>query len=112
MSAAVPVPPLFAFLDARFWWATGALCGALLLGAYVIWAARGWSRRGVETPSANEELSRYRALYEKGEISKQEFDRLRGVLGGEIRSSLGLKKKEPGAGPPPQAEEPREPPSS
>jgi len=96
----VAAPPL-AFLDTRFWVTTGAFVASLLIGAYIIWAVRRWQKDGAARVSANEQLSHYRTLYEKGEISEQEFNQLRGVLGGEIRQSLGIKKKPPEAGPPP-----------
>jgi hypothetical protein len=60
------------------------LAVALLLAALVIEVVRRWSRRGPATPSASDQLGQYRALYRRGEISQQEFDRLRAVLGGEI----------------------------
>ncbi len=106
MSVAVPAPPVFAFLDARFWWTTGAMMAALLLGAYVIWAFRKWQRSGASHISANEQLSHYRTLLEKGEITEQEFNQLKGVLGGEIRSSLGMPVKLPPR--PPDAAPPQE----
>ena len=60
------------------------LAVALLLAALVIEVVRRWSRKGPETPSPSDQLAQYRALYRRGEISQQEFDRLRAVLGGEI----------------------------
>ena len=60
------------------------LAVALLLAALVIELVRRWARKRDETPSASDQLAQYRALYRRGEISQEEFDRLRAVLGGEI----------------------------
>jgi len=75
---------------------TGALlAGALLLGAFVIACIR----RVLRSPRASvdpvDELTRYRQLYERGELSEEEFKRLRGLLGGEVRRQVGLETNKP-----------------
>jgi uncharacterized membrane protein len=57
---------------------------ALLVAALVIELVRRWARKGESTPSASDQLAHYRTMYNRGEISQEEFDRLRAVLGGEI----------------------------
>jgi hypothetical protein len=71
---------------------TGALlAGTLLLGALLIAALGRWRRRPAPvSPSASDQLAQYRALYEKGAISQEEFDRLRAHLGGQLRQDLNL----------------------
>jgi hypothetical protein len=88
------------FEDERFWITTGLLVFGLLAAAAFIWMFRHSRRRPDAGPSPNDELSRYRSLYEKGEISQEEFNRLRGVLGGQIRQSLGIEKPAPKPEPP------------
>jgi hypothetical protein len=66
------------------------LAGTLLLGAAIIALYRRWWREEDKTPSASDELARYRTLYEQGTISEEEFNRLRGILGTEIRRSIDL----------------------
>ena len=61
-----------------------SLAVALLAAALVIEMVRRWTRKGPALPSASDQLAQYRALYRRGEISQQEFDRLRAVLGGEM----------------------------
>jgi uncharacterized membrane protein len=61
------------------------LAGALLAAAAVIEGVRRWRQRGEKTLTASDQLATYRALYNRGEISQEEFDRLRDALGGEIR---------------------------
>ena len=97
------LPPLPAFFDPRLMWATGLLAGALLAGAAAIALARRWSRAGGAAPDAGSELSRYRALYEKGQISQEEYARLRDVLRGQLRAATGTVKPQP---PPPAAADP------
>lgn len=66
------------------------LAGALLLGAFAVVLAARWRKNSTALNlSASDELARYRLLYEQGAISKEEFEKLRGLLGGELRKSLG-----------------------
>lgn len=77
-----------------------ALAGALLLGAALVALFRRWQNDPVTPNSApSDELARYRSLYERGEISEEEFKRLRGVLGGEIRRAVNLPGKPTGKAP-------------
>lgn len=63
------------------------LAVALLVAAAVIEFVRRWRQRGEKTLTPSDQLAAYRALYNRGEISQEEFDRLRDALGGEIRRS-------------------------
>ena len=65
-----------------------SLVGALLLGAVVIALVRRRLRMDAVRPDAGNELARYRALYEQGAISEQEYRSLRALLGGELKRSL------------------------
>src|SRR5437763_900613 len=65
------------------------LAGALLLGAAVIALVGRWRRRAEpDSPGPSEQLAHFRSLYERGTISQEEFDRLRALLGGQLRESL------------------------
>jgi uncharacterized membrane protein len=72
------------------------LAAALLVGALIIaWAAR-WRKRSVsEGVSASDQLAHFRSLYEQGAISQEEFNRLRGLLGGRLKAELELGPKPP-----------------
>jgi hypothetical protein len=74
--------------------------GALLVGAFIVAVANRWRRRGDERPSASDQLAQFRSLYDQGHMSKEEFDRIRARLGGQLREEMALP---PGAGkaPPP-----------
>ncbi len=96
-------------------WSTAILIGALLLGALVIaWVAR-WRRRGRGAGlNPSDQLAEFRNLYLEGAISKEEFERLRAVLGPQIRGTAGRSEKadNPPAppAPPPSANGPGAPP--
>jgi hypothetical protein len=65
------------------------LAGTLLLGAAVIAAVGRWRRRsGSETFGPNEQLAQFRLLYEQGALSQAEFDRVRTLLGQQLRQDL------------------------
>ncbi|MBY0230652.1 MAG: SHOCT domain-containing protein [Gemmataceae bacterium] len=102
----MPLPPLPAFIDAAIMWATGLLAGTLLAGAVAIALARRWRKRQGEVPDAGSELSRYRALYEKGEISEEEYHRLRDVLRGQMKTAFGAGKPAPGPASPSEGVKP------
>ncbi len=76
-------------LDARFLWATLAFLAAVAVGYLVIvWVDR-WRKRPVQYQlSAEDELAQYQALYERGELSQGEFERLRTLLTQRRRQEL------------------------
>lgn len=62
------------------------LVGALLVGAMVIAVVGRWRKtnRAVSvTPS--EQLAAFRTLYDRGEMSQAEFDRVKALLGNQLR---------------------------
>jgi Short C-terminal domain len=62
------------------------LCAVLLVGAAAIALVKRWRQRDVsESLSPSDQLAEYRSLYEQGVMSKEEFDRLRALLGGQLR---------------------------
>jgi len=93
-----------AFLIPGLW-----LTGAILVGALVVAVVNWWRKKanqGFCSPS--EQLAQYRALYEQGALSEEEYNQLRSVLGGELRRDLGVPvpasappKTNPAEAPPP-----------
>jgi hypothetical protein len=79
------------------------LAAALLVAAAVIAVVRRWwqRRNATEDLSPSAQLAHFRSLYETGAISQEEFERLRTLLGGRMRESLGV--------PPPAAAKPAKP---
>jgi hypothetical protein len=96
-----------AWLDLLFYGT--CLAAALLAAALVIELVRRWARKSDALPSAGDQLAEYRALYQRGEISQEEFDRLRAVLGGELLP--GAKNAPPRPPDPKPSENPPAPPA-
>lgn len=67
------------------------LVGALLVAALVVALVNRWRRQrdAEEDVSPNAQLAQFRSLYEAGAISAEEFERLRAVLGAQLRESMG-----------------------
>jgi hypothetical protein len=72
------------------------MCGVLLLGAIVVAVAQRWRRRQDQPLSASDQLAQFRELYEEGELSEEEFNRLRKLLGGQLRKELPAGGGDPG----------------
>ncbi len=68
------------------------LVASLLVAAFVIALVQRWRRRGdaKEDLSPTAQLAHFRSLYEAGTISAEEFERLRSLLGGRMRHTLGM----------------------
>jgi hypothetical protein len=64
------------------------IAAALLAAAVVIAVIRRLYRKGAAAPTAGDQLTHYRRLYERGAISQEEFERLRSVLGGQVRREV------------------------
>lgn len=57
---------------------TAGLVGALLAGAVVLWLIDRWRKRAaMEDRESGTELTDFRAMYERGEITEAEYNRLR-----------------------------------
>ena len=62
----------------EFIWGTVALASALLVGAVVVLLVDRWRKRVLlEEKRSGEELTSFRAMYERGEITEEEYNRLR-----------------------------------
>jgi hypothetical protein len=68
----------------------------LAIGAMAIAIVKRWRQRDASiSMSPSEQLAEYRSLYDEGVMSKEEFERLRALLGGQLRET-------PVAAPPPE----------
>jgi hypothetical protein len=73
-------------LDARVLIATAMLSGALLLGAMVIALVSRWRKQQAHViQSTHEQLASFRAAHERGELSREEFDRIKERLTRPLR---------------------------
>lgn len=98
--------------DLRLLWASLALVAIILVGALVIvWLDR-WRRRPkAEALSANEQLAHFREMYEEGELSLKEFEKIRTSLAQQLRVEFNV-PAEPRDAPSPETPAPSEPPPS
>src|SRR5262249_34882370 len=101
MSAALPVAGTLslwarrAVMDPRLLWATLGLIGILLVGALIIWWVDRWRKRSQEgLDSSGDQLAQFRELYEQGNLSAEEFERIRGLLGKRLRQELEMPPSE------------------
>jgi hypothetical protein len=78
-------------------WTTLALVVALMLAALVLAIVDHWRKRRARSDrlSPGEQLSHFRSLYEKGELSREEYERIRTLLGGRLREELQLPAARP-----------------
>lgn len=100
------VPPVGEF---RFLWL--ALVGAILLGALVIFGVDRWRKRSqADQLSSGDQLTQFRVLYERGEMSREEYERVRSLLGQRLRKELDVPARPTGA-PGPETPPPVPPPA-
>jgi hypothetical protein len=117
---AAPAPPPAggpSLLDPRLLWATISLVAILLLGALVLALfdrLRKRADQSVLTPG--DQLAEFRLSYERGELSQQEYERIRAKLGPKLRQQLNLppqgperERAKPAPGEPPPAAAPDNP---
>jgi hypothetical protein len=109
--AQAPEPVKIGTIKSPVLWTTLALVVALLLGALVIAVAERWRKKTREGRSdTGDQLAHFRSLYERGELSREEFERIRGKLGNKLRKELDLPTAPAApaapAAPPPNGESP------
>src|SRR6516162_8532225 len=86
-----------------FLWAALPLVGVLLVGAIVLWVVQRWSRKHQSPDEQGDQgMTTFRDLYERGELTKEEYDRIRGKLQTRMRKELDLPA-------PPRSEAPEPP---
>jgi len=85
------------FWDTRLLAVTLVLVGVILVGALVIYLLDRWRKRPAPpSVTASEQLAAFRELYERGEISQREFERIKARLAPLLRAELNV--------PPPQGD--------
>lgn len=81
----------------EFLWLVGALIGTLLFGALVLsWIER-WRKRQLADAPANdlEQIGNYRQMFERGELSKEEYDRIKAKEAHRLRDKIAGKPAAP-----------------
>ena len=80
-------------LGGELLWAALPLIGILLVAALVIYFVDRWRKRAAaaqEEAECSDQLSHFRSLYERGEMSQEEYDRVRLLLAGQMRKRLNV----------------------
>ncbi len=94
MDDPLPKPPP-SLLDPQLLWATFALIATLLLGALVFaWLDRWRKRPQREILTPADQLAAFRSSYERGELSQEEYQRIRATLAPKLRQQLDLPPKD------------------
>jgi hypothetical protein len=87
-------------------WALLPLVALLLVAAWVIARVRRWREEDDRaTLSPGDELTRYRELYEQGELEEEEYQRIRALLGQRLKHQLNLPPEQPGEPSKPQGDD-------
>ena len=88
-----PATPLWAanpLLDTDFLIATGLLVFVLMVGAIIFGIVERWRRKQFEAPVEDsvESLTSFRAMYENGEITRSEYERIRGKVAVRVKGEV------------------------
>ncbi len=100
MGAACPTIGMIAlgkasFTDPKVLIATALLSCALFAGAVIVALASRWRKRQEnETFTTHDQLASFRVLYERGELSADEFDRIKRQLLGRLKSDAAAPAKD------------------
>lgn len=93
------ISPIFGarnLLDStEFLIATGLLALALLAGAVVVWLLDRWKKQSEMSlqREASDSLSNYRAMYDRGELSQEEYETVRERLTTQMREGIKMPEK-------------------
>jgi len=82
----------------EFWLTIALMTGVLLLGAVALVLVDRWRKSYAQSrPLSGDQLSHFQVLYEQGELSREEFDRVRTLLGKRLRQDLEAPPSSPAA---------------
>jgi hypothetical protein len=73
------------------------LVAVIFVGVLVLTWLNRWRKQPLLPPTTEEELAHYRKLVEQGLLSKEEFERIRGRLEGQVRQMVEAQKPAPPA---------------
>ncbi len=57
-------------------WATVALAAAIFVGAFIIWVVDRWRKQLIRDNEGIDDLTDYRHMLERGEITEEEYNKL------------------------------------
>ncbi len=94
--------------DEGFWLVVGILMATLLAGALILSYVDRWRKRQmIEDSKDVDQLTSFRAMYERGELNQEEYDKIRARVAVRIKEKL-----VPKASPVKPAESPKQEPDS
>jgi hypothetical protein len=76
--------------NTEFLWMIGALVATLLVGAFILSRIERWRKRQLSDSPASDvaQFSSYRAMYENGELSKEEYDKIKAKEAQRLRNKV------------------------
>ena len=79
------------FLSVQFWVAVGSLIAVLLIGAVVLNFMDRWRKRQMlASQDPAESLTSFRTLYEQGELSEEEYQRVRDRVAAKMKDTTSV----------------------
>jgi len=92
---------------------TAGIAVALLVGAFAIWLVDRWRKKATAQRDAAEELTDFRVMFQRGEITEDEYAKLRSKVAKRVQAAAAKAKEgivdlatgeivSPGGTPPPQ----------
>jgi hypothetical protein len=95
-----PPPPGNPFDRPEIIWATAGIAGALILGAVVVLLVDRWRKKGLaDSGPSVDELTEYRRMFDAGEITEEEYKKLRRQLAERVKQPPPVAAPNPDAGP-------------
>lgn len=83
-------------------WGTAGLAVALFAGAFLVWIVDRWRKRNVvRAIDSTTELTNFRQMYEQGEITEEEYVKLRNRVADRVKPATGPPPPDAGAPPNP-----------
>jgi hypothetical protein len=90
--------------DPRLLWGTLVLVAVIVLGALAIVIVKRWrEQETTEEPSANDQLAYFRELHDRGDLSANEFARIKARLSEQLRQELDMPAAPPVEDEPPDS---------
>jgi hypothetical protein len=93
LAAAAPPSPPARLTPGELLWAALPLIGVLLVAAVVLYFVDRWRKRSAapsDAAGAGDELSHFRSLYERGQMSREEFEQVKALLAGRLRQEMNV----------------------
>ncbi|MBA4188466.1 MAG: hypothetical protein C0467_10715 [Planctomycetaceae bacterium] len=76
------------FREPEVIWGTAGIAVALLVGAFAIWLVDRWRKKATAQREAAEELSDFREMYQQGQITEDEYAKLRNKVAMRVREKI------------------------